>query len=198
MKVVFYLYRSAYLALLAVIANCSVVFPTLASVPDCLIAAASQQKVDPILLVAIGWQESRGERRAVGPLLPDGNRALGVMQINTIHLPELQRYGFKREDLFNHCDSFAIGAYVLRRCIDEFGNNWGAVGCYYGGPKSKAYAKIDIYIKSVQRYYAQYAKLLTVEPSLVGSQNNTKQAVSKLPNAYQSTAIASRESSQNE
>ena len=48
-----------------------------------------------MLLKAIAWKESRGWTGAVGPKLKDGNRALGLMQINTIHLPNLARFGIR-------------------------------------------------------------------------------------------------------
>lgn len=71
----------------------------------CWDEAASMYGTDPILLKAIGWKESRGHVGAVGSLLKDGNRALGLMQINTIHLPALRKQGITRNDLFDPCTS---------------------------------------------------------------------------------------------
>jgi soluble lytic murein transglycosylase-like protein len=124
----------------------------------CWKSAAATYTVDQALLQAIAWQESRGRPAAIGPLLPDGNRALGLMQINTIHLPSLKPYGIAREHLFDACTSITVGAWVLRDCIDRFGESWYAVGCYYAGPNSKAFAKMSSYVADVQRHYAGYAQ----------------------------------------
>ena len=125
----------------------------------CWNEAGAKYGIDPLLLMAIGWKESRGNPNAVGPPLKDGNVALGLMQINTIHLPDLRRHGITRSDLFNPCISVHVGASVLRDCINKFGEIWRAVGCYYGGPNSKAYNAMAGYSKDVQGYYASYVKM---------------------------------------
>jgi soluble lytic murein transglycosylase-like protein len=125
---------------------------------SCWQEASNVHVIDPILLQSIGWQESRGRAAAVGPLLPDGNRALGVMQINTIHLPALKAQGIGRNDLFDPCTSVMVGAWVLRDCIDRFGQSWRAVGCYYAGPHSKSFDKMASYVADVKRHYAGYAR----------------------------------------
>lgn len=118
--------------------------------------AGAKYGIDPLLLMAIGWQESRGNPNAVGPPLKDGNVALGLMQINTIHLPNLRKQGIGRRDLFNPCISVHVGAQVLRDCINKFGEIWRSVGCYYGGPNSKAYTAMANYSKDVQKHYSRY------------------------------------------
>lgn len=123
----------------------------------CWSKAGGDYNIDPLLLMAIGWQESNGRTNAVGSLLKDGNRALGLMQINTIHLPELEKFGIKREHLFEPCVSVMVGAYVLRDCLDTFNQDtWRAVGCYYGGKYSKAYTAMSKYSKSVRSHYENY------------------------------------------
>lgn len=114
--------------------------------------------IDPLLLKAIAWKESRGWTRAVGPRLKDGNRALGLMQINTIHLPALAKHGVRREDLFDACVSQKVGAWVLADCINRFGPVWKAVGCYYAGPASNAIAAQAEYVRDVQRFYEGYLR----------------------------------------
>jgi soluble lytic murein transglycosylase-like protein len=127
----------------------------------CWDAAASRYGVDPLLLKAIAWQESRGKPSAVGPLLKDGNRAIGLMQINTIHLPTLEKFGISKNDLFDACVSIDVGAWVLADCIEKKGATWAAVGCYYGGPNSRAYDELARYVVSVQKHYSGYAAALT-------------------------------------
>lgn len=125
----------------------------------CWNEAGAKYGIDPLLLMAIGWKESRGNPNAVGPPLKDGNVALGLMQINTIHLPNLRRYGITRNDLFSPCISVHVGASVLRDCINQYNEIWRAVGCYYGGKNSKAYNAMSEYSRDVQKYYASYVKM---------------------------------------
>jgi soluble lytic murein transglycosylase-like protein len=137
------------------IAAACFVFP-LAVTASCWEEAGLGQGIDPLLLKAIAWKESRGWTGAVGPKLKDGNRALGLMQINTIHLPELARFGIRREHLFDGCTSQKVGAWVLADCIQRFGSTWKAVGCYYAGPASKNVSAQVEYVRDVKRYYAGY------------------------------------------
>jgi soluble lytic murein transglycosylase-like protein len=141
----------------ALIAVAALLVPVAASA-TCWEEAGQWYGIDPLLLKAIAWKESRGWTGAVGPKLPDGNRALGVMQINTIHLPVLSQYGIRREDLFDACTSQKVGAWVLADCIQRFGATWKAVGCYYAGPASKNVAAQVEYVMDVQRYYDGYRR----------------------------------------
>lgn len=127
---------------------------------ECWLEAGQMYGVDPVLLMAIAWKESRGHIHSVGPTLRDGNRALGLMQINTIHMPLLQRHGIHREDLFDPCVSKKIGAYVLADCLKKFEASWHSVGCYYGGPRSRAYTAMRNYERDVRRYYQGYLNMI--------------------------------------
>lgn len=110
-------------------------------------------QVDPLLLQAMAKVESNGQVDAEGPVLADGNKALGLMQINTVHLPELERYGIRREDLFDACKNVNLGAWALSHCIRRFGMTWRAVGCYNTGPASRNLAAQQRYITKVRRHY---------------------------------------------
>lgn len=128
----------------------------LASVParaDCTDRAALRFRLDPDLLRAMAEHESRNRVHAVGPLLPDGNRGLGKMQVNTIHLPELERYGVTRADLLSECGSVFVGAWIYARYLALVGSMWQAVGVYNTGPKSKNVAAQARYIAAVRRRY---------------------------------------------
>lgn len=122
----------------------------------CWDEAGRGHDIDPLLLKAIAWKESRGWTGAMGPRLNDGNRALGLMQINTIHLPSLARFGIGRAQLFDACTSQKVGAWVLASCIQRFGATWKAVGCYYAGPASTNHQAQVAYVRDVQRFYEGY------------------------------------------
>jgi soluble lytic murein transglycosylase-like protein len=124
----------------------------------CWHAAAAAHGVDPLLLKAIAWNESRGRPNAIGPTLRDNNRALGVMQINTIHLPVLKQHGISKQDLFDSCTNIKVGAWVLADCMSRFGETWRAVGCYYAGPHSRAFTAMEQYVSAVKKNYAGYLR----------------------------------------
>ncbi len=123
---------------------------------DPFVAAAAIYQLDPDLLRAITWVESRGIPSAVGPKLSGGHRAWGAAQINDIHLPELVSYGVTREDLLDPCVNLKLSAWVLANCIRSKGATWAAVGCYNAGPASSNTTAQAKYVRLVQRAYAGY------------------------------------------
>jgi soluble lytic murein transglycosylase-like protein len=135
-----------------------ILFPVRYGLAQCWESAGRSYGIDPILLKAIAWKESRGDDQAIGPLLSDGNRALGLMQINSIHLPALARFGIRREHLFDACISQKVGAWILADCISRFGPYWKAVGCYNTGPASKNTIAQDAYVRDVRVFYSAYSK----------------------------------------
>ncbi len=118
--------------------------------------AAALYQLDPDLLRAITWVESRGVPSAVGPRLADGHRAWGAAQINDIHLPELVSYGVTQRDLLDPCTNLKLSAWVLANCIQAKGATWAAVGCYNAGPSSTNTTAQARYVRLVQRAYAGY------------------------------------------
>lgn len=141
------------------VAVASLLLAPIAASATCWEEAGRGYGIDPLLLKAIAWKESRGWTGAVGPKLADGNRALGLMQVNTIHLPTLTRFGICREHLFDACVSQKVGAWVLADCIQRFGATWKAVGCYYAGPNSKNVAGQVRYVRDVQQFYEGYRQV---------------------------------------
>lgn len=128
----------------------------ISSLASCWEQVGSSYGIDPSLLKAIAWKESRGNPNAVGPVLSDGNVALGLMQINTIHLKALKQFGIERDHLFDACTSQNIGAWILADCMSRFGATWKAIGCYFTGPGSSNVAAQLAYASDVQRIYSGY------------------------------------------
>jgi soluble lytic murein transglycosylase-like protein len=117
---------------------------------SCFQESAEKYKIHPKLLACIAKVESSFNPNAVGPALKGGNRAIGLMQINTIHLPYLESIGINRNNLYNACTSIDIGAYVFAQCRhDTGGATISALQCYNGGIKSKQHAKTALYAINV-------------------------------------------------
>lgn len=149
----------------------SLTSPAASAQQSCWEDAAYKYSVDPLLLKAIAWTESRGFTGALGPVAANGHRAYGLMQIYSVHLPFLRLHGIEKEDLFDPCVSIHVGAYILSDCIQKFGNTWKAVGCYNTGPASKNVAAQLRYVSLVRRHYAGYLanqSLAQNDPSRVG------------------------------
>jgi len=104
---------------------------TLPAHADCFDAAASYQGVDAGVLRAIAIRENR---RCDGVVRrnANGSEDYGCMQINSVHLPELARYGVGAQDLVvDQCRNIFVGAWHLKKMIRKYGPCWSAVGAYH-------------------------------------------------------------------
>lgn len=91
---------------------------------DCFDMAGRDYKIDPDLLRAISWQESRFKIDAIGrnPVTGYGS---GLMQIDSQHFNELSRYGIKPDHLLSDaCLNIYTGAYYLAQAFKKWGVSW--------------------------------------------------------------------------
>ncbi len=105
---------------------------SLAAPATCWEQAARRHQVNPYLLVAIAEVESGLRPGAIGRNT-NGSIDIGLMQINSLWLPELQRHGIAPRDLLDPCVSVHVGAWVLAQKMRLHGNTWTAVGAYNAG-----------------------------------------------------------------
>lgn len=96
----------------------------------CLPSAASYHGVNPHLLLAVLTVESGLNPLAIGKN-NNGTFDIGMGQINSIHLPDLQRYGLTANHLLDACKSIYVSAWFLRRGFDRYGNTWFAAATYH-------------------------------------------------------------------
>jgi soluble lytic murein transglycosylase-like protein len=96
----------------------------------CLREAVEVYRVNPHVLRAILWNESRFNARAVNDN-KNGTRDLGVGQVNTVHLPALQRSGIQPDHLMDLCTGIHVSAWLLAEKTRLYGNTWYAVGAYH-------------------------------------------------------------------
>lgn len=99
----------------------------------CWDAAGAYHGIDPWLLYAIAKVESSHNPRAVNGSNSNGTRDVGLMQINSIWLPELRRHGISEAQLFNGCASTYIGAWIMAKNIKKHGYTWQAIAVYNVG-----------------------------------------------------------------
>jgi len=141
----------------------------LANSMQCWQAAANYQKVDVWLLYSIAYVESQYSPSAVNTN-SNGSRDLGMMQINSIHLPMLARYGITEKDLMDPCTSIFVGAWILRQGLNRYGYTWLGIGSYNSGNP-------NIAINYARRVYQVHAKLTGLAPSSVAGANSAQPAV---------------------
>lgn len=110
--------------------------------------------MEPWLLYSIGKHESKLNPNAINKNT-NGTYDVGIMQINTIHLPELAKYGITLKDLWDPQTNIRVGAWVLAGCVSRHGYTTKALGCYNGDKTGKYSAKIMKIFSEETRRYAQ-------------------------------------------
>jgi len=101
-----------------------------ASTGNCWESSAAKYGVDPFLLAAIGKVESSLNPKAIN-LNKNGTEDIGIMQINTVVLREVARFGITREQLFEPCINIDVAAWKLASHFRAYGVTWYAVGAYH-------------------------------------------------------------------
>lgn len=97
----------------------------------CWEAAASRYGVDARLLYAVASVESSLNPSVINRDNPFGNTYdIGLMQINSSHLPKLSKYGITEASLLDACTNMHVGAWILAGNFQRYGVTWEAVGAY--------------------------------------------------------------------
>lgn len=87
--------------------------------------------VDPWLLFSIAQTESTF-RNGLKSRNSNGSYDLGLMQINTIHLPHFSKHGLNEEALrYDACRNVISAGSLLRQSINKYGYNIDGIGGYH-------------------------------------------------------------------
>lgn len=119
----------------SVAARCALTFlAVVASVSAwaCWDQAARRHGVPANLLYAIASVESGLNPKAVNRshLTRTGSYDIGLMQINSRHLPRLARHGITEASLYEPCTNLDVGAWMLSDLFIRRGLSWDSVGAY--------------------------------------------------------------------
>ncbi|VVE64077.1 invasion protein IagB [Pandoraea captiosa] len=122
---------------------------------DCWDVAAERYQLDPLLLYAIAQVESNLDMNARNTNR-NGTYDIGLMQINSIHLPKLAQYGVTERHLREDaCASIVTGAWILAGFVRQYGYGWEAVGAYNAGTGEARAPLRRRYADKVRKRYAR-------------------------------------------
>lgn len=121
---------------------------------DCFEQAGVYQGVNPLVLRAIAWHESKGDP-AVVHCNTNGSVDVGQAQINSVHFGTLARYGVPRQALTDACVNIYVAAWLLKQKMVKYGNTWRAIGAYH----SESPGQRDDYARRIQRILVAWGEL---------------------------------------
>lgn len=102
----------------------------------CIVQAAAHYGAHPDIIRAV----LRAENGRPGQIRRNKDKSIdmGPMQVNSVHLPELAKYGITQVMLTNdECLNIYIGTYYLQKNIIKTPNYWTAVGKYHSATPDK-------------------------------------------------------------
>ncbi|EFR6822945.1 transglycosylase SLT domain-containing protein [Salmonella enterica] len=114
-------------------AVCLIIISHSALASDCFESAGKDAGIDPDLLRAIAWHESRLQYDVIGKN-PVSGYGMGLMQIDSQHLANMRTRGIDRELLVSDiCTNIYTGTLILAQAFNKWGATWEAVGAYNAG-----------------------------------------------------------------
>jgi soluble lytic murein transglycosylase-like protein len=124
---------------------------------DCFEKAGAYQGVNPLVLRAVAWRESKGDAAAINRNA-NGSIDVGQLQINSIHFSDLARQGIPSRALTDPCVNIYVAAWLLKQKMVRYGNTWRAIGAYH----SESPHERDAYARSIQEILVAWGLLPSV------------------------------------
>ena len=123
---------------------------------NCFHTASVKYQLDPWLLVAIARVESRMQPDALRKY-DDGSEDIGLMQINSLWLPKLAQHGIARADLFHHCTSIHVAAWIVATQLFRYGKSWHSIGRYHSATPARNTAWVALVASRLRAEHPNFA-----------------------------------------
>ncbi|TKI05133.1 transglycosylase SLT domain-containing protein [Martelella alba] len=122
----------------------------------CWAVAERHFGIEARLLQAIALTESNMQPDVTN-INGNGTRDMGLMQINSAHLPRLAKLGIDEQLLYEDgCVSVMVGASILADMMKIYGYSWEAVGAYNAGVGKD---RRDLRLRYARRVWDHYTRL---------------------------------------
>jgi hypothetical protein len=108
----------------------SIPTPFTTAAEQCIVPAANFHGLNALLLRAVLRVESSLKPDAIGRN-KNGTFDIGIGQINSIHLPELKKFGIEPGHLADACVGTYVSGWFLKRAIAARGYTWEGVASYH-------------------------------------------------------------------
>lgn len=149
----------------------------------CWDASAKKHGLNPLMLMAIGSVES-SLREGIASRNTNGSYDLGIMQINTIHLPYFNKMGYSRHELqYNSCKNIMAAGYLLKTSIKKYGYNVNGIGGYHSNTPHRriAYGRkvLKEYYRLSNKYYG-LAKRLPQQPKYITVKSSPNRQIQRV------------------
>src|SRR5579862_1820602 len=115
------MFRSTHAALAACVLLGASLTAGAARADDCFEQAGAYQGVNPLVLRALAWRESKGDAAAFNRNA-NGSIDIGQLQINSIHFSDLARQGIPHRALTDPCINVFVAAWLLKQKMVKYGN----------------------------------------------------------------------------
>ncbi|MDA8378721.1 MAG: lytic transglycosylase domain-containing protein [Planctomycetia bacterium] len=117
----------------------------------------------------IALMKNEGGRPGTAVCDSNGTTDLGALQVNTCHLPFLEKYGYSYRALrYNGCANVMAGTWVFARCLAKTGGLLAAAACYNAGLKDMPAAWDNGYVQQ----FAGHLGIVIGAPERIERQKN--------------------------
>jgi len=126
---------AAILAIVMTFSQSGVEQKAASSIDQCFKRASVKHQLNERYLRAIAWVESKIDPAKTN-INSNGSFDIGLMQINSIHLPRLAKMGIDQEMLQDGCINIEVGAQIYAAKVAKHGDTMRAIAAYHSENKS--------------------------------------------------------------
>lgn len=121
--------RIAVLLFLTTAGSASAARASLTPAESCIAGAAAYHHVNVYMLTAILRVEGMRDDQVTANT--NGSVDVGRGAINSVHFPDLARYGVQPSNLLDGCTNTYVAAWLVRKNLARYGNTWAAYAAYH-------------------------------------------------------------------